>query len=236
ALNETGQPVQFSSQQLRIAIDNFSHLFGSGGFLCSLQSFKWEPDKKSQDHFLAELRTIGRTNDINIVKLYGFCFDRDWRAFVYKDNKSIDWDTMHIIAIGTAEGIVSLHDGCQQQIIHYNIKPENILLDVKFWTPGYAAPETWMSFPVTHKCDVRSFGMLLFEILGRRRMRTCQKARSGFPSGFKWVWKKLEKGEFQDLIIVCGMEKNNKEKAERMALVALWRVQYKPEAMPSMTV
>ncbi|KDO43848.1 hypothetical protein CISIN_1g0228582mg, partial [Citrus sinensis] len=143
---------------------------------------------------------------------------------------------MHIIAIGTAEGIVSLHDGCQQQIIHYNIKPENILLDVKFWTPGYAAPETWMSFPVTHKCDVRSFGMLLFEILGRRRMRTCQKARSGFPSGFKWVWKKLEKGEFQDLIIVCGMEKNNKEKAERMALVALWRVQYKPEAMPSMTV
>lgn len=67
-------------------------------------------------------------------------------------------------------------------------------------------------------------------------MRTCQKDRSGFPSGFKWVWKKLEKGEFQDLIIVCGIEKNNKEKAERMALVALWRVQYKPEAMPSMTV
>lgn len=95
---------------------------------------------------MAELRTIGRTNDINLVKLYGFCFDRDWRAFVYvfrenssldrllfqKDNKSIDWDTMHIIAIGTAEGIVSLHDGCQQRIIHYNIKPENILLDVKF--------------------------------------------------------------------------------------------------------
>lgn len=67
-------------------------------------------------------------------------------------------------------------------------------------------------------------------------MRTCQKARSGFPSGFKWVWKKLEKGEFQDLIIVSGIEKNDKEKAERMALVALWRVQYKPEAMPSMTV
>lgn len=76
----------------------------------------------------------------------------------------------------------------------------------------------------------------MFEILGRRRMRTCQKARSGFPSRFKWVWKKLEKGEFQDLIIVCGIEKNDKEKAKRMALVALLHVQYKPEARPSMTV
>jgi serine/threonine protein kinase len=75
------------------------------------------------------------------------------------------------------------------------MKPENILLDAKFCpkgsdfglaklcnrenthitmtggrgTPGYAAPEMWMPFPVTHKCDVYSFGILLFEIIGRRR-------------------------------------------------------------------
>jgi serine/threonine protein kinase len=36
-------------------------------------------------------------------------------------------------------------------------------------TPGYAAPELWLPLPVTHKCDVYSFGMLVFEILGRRR-------------------------------------------------------------------
>lgn len=32
ALNEIGQPVQFSSQLPRMAIDKFSHLLGSGGF------------------------------------------------------------------------------------------------------------------------------------------------------------------------------------------------------------
>ncbi|KAI7745855.1 hypothetical protein M8C21_016237 [Ambrosia artemisiifolia] len=36
-------------------------------------------------------------------------------------------------------------------------------------TPGYAASELWMPLPITHKCDVYSFGMLLFEIIGRRR-------------------------------------------------------------------
>ncbi|KAK8705843.1 hypothetical protein V6N13_049429 [Hibiscus sabdariffa] len=36
-------------------------------------------------------------------------------------------------------------------------------------TPGYVAPEIWMPFPVSYKCDVYSFGVMLFEIMGRRR-------------------------------------------------------------------
>ena len=36
-------------------------------------------------------------------------------------------------------------------------------------TPGYAAPEMWMPYPITQKCDVYSFGMLLFEIIGKRK-------------------------------------------------------------------
>lgn len=35
-------------------------------------------------------------------------------------------------------------------------------------TPGYTAPELYMPFPTTHKCDVYCFGMLL-EIIGKRR-------------------------------------------------------------------
>jgi serine/threonine protein kinase len=45
-------------------------------------------------------------------------------------------------------------------------------------TPGYAAPEMWMPFPITHKCDVYSFGMLLFEIIGRRRNLNIQLPES----------------------------------------------------------
>lgn len=46
----------------------------------------------------------------------------------------------------------------------------------------------------------------------------------------------MEKGEFSDLMVVCGIEEEDKEKALRMAMAALWRVQYKPEARPAINV
>ena len=67
-----------------------------------------------------------------------------------------------------------------------------------------AAPELWMpNFPVTHKCDVYSFGMLLFEIIGRRRNLDVElvESQEWFPV---WVWKRFEAGEFEELIIACG--------------------------------
>ncbi|XP_020420145.1 G-type lectin S-receptor-like serine/threonine-protein kinase At1g34300 [Prunus persica] len=102
-------------------------------------------------------------------------------------------------------------------------------------TPVYAAPEAWLGFPITHKCDVYSFGMLLFEIIGRRRNLdiNIQDSQDWFP---RWVWKKFEPGELRELMVVCGIEEKDKERAERMVKVALWCVQYKPEARPLMSV
>ncbi|KHN05170.1 Putative receptor-like protein kinase [Glycine soja] len=37
-----------------------------------------------------------------------------------------------IIAIGVARGIAYLHHGCEMQILHFDIKPHNILLDETF--------------------------------------------------------------------------------------------------------
>lgn len=153
-----------------------------------------------------------------------------------------------------------MHEECQQRIIHYDIKPENILLDVGFCpkvadfglaklcnhekthmtltegrgTPGYAAPELWMPYPVTWKCDVYSFGMLLFEILGRRRNLdfNSPESQEWFP---KWVWKKFERGELGDVMHICGIEKEGREKAERMTTVAFWCVQFKAEVRPCMS-
>ena len=75
-------------------------------------------------------------------------------------------------------------------------------------TPGYAALELWMpNFPVTHKCDVYSFGMLLFEIIGRRRNLDIKLAESQewFPT---WVWKKIDTGQLGELMIVCEIERH----------------------------
>ncbi|KAA8535654.1 hypothetical protein F0562_030657 [Nyssa sinensis] len=284
-LNEIEKPVRFSSQQLRVSTNNFSHLLGTGGFgavykgtfssglVVAVKVLSGSSDKRIEDQFLAEVSTIGRTHHINLVQLYGFCFDKDLRALVYEymengsldrllfsKDENIEWENLHGIAIGTAKGIAYLHEDCQQRIIHYDIKPDNILLDVDFCpkvadfglaklcnrekthvtmtggrgTPGYAAPELWMPFPITHKCDVYSFGMLLFEILGRRRNLDVNlpDSQEWFPT---WLWKKYEKGELSDVMVVCCIEDEDKEKAESMAMTALWCVQYSPEMRPRMS-
>jgi serine/threonine protein kinase len=102
-------------------------------------------------------------------------------------------------------------------------------------TPGYAAPELWMPLPVTHKCDVYSFGILLFEIIGKRRNHDADisESQEWFPM---WVWKKFEAEKVDDMLVACGIQERNLEIVERMVKVALSCVQYKPESRPKMSV
>ena len=102
-------------------------------------------------------------------------------------------------------------------------------------TPSYAAPELWTpNFLVTHKCDVYSFGILLFEIVGRRRNLGVQlvESQEWFPM---CIWKRFDVGEFQKLIIACGIEEKNREITERMVDVALSFVQYRSDSRPIMS-
>lgn len=283
---EREKPIRFTGQQLRIATDNYSNLLGSGGFgtvykgifsngtMVAVKVLRGSSNKKIDEQFMAEVGTIGRIHHFNLVRLYGFCFERNLIALVYEymgngsldrylfhEKKALEYEKLHEIAIGTARGIAYLHEECQHRIIHYDIKPGNILLDKNFYpkvadfglaklcnrenthitmtggrgTPGYAAPELWMPFPITHKCDVYSFGMLLFEIIGRRRNLDVKNSESQewFPI---WVWKKFDDGLLGEAMIVCGIEEKNKEIAERMVKVALWCVQYRPDLRPIMSV
>ncbi|CAJ1975896.1 unnamed protein product [Sphenostylis stenocarpa] len=282
---EREKPIRFTNQQLRIATDNYSNLLGSGGFgtvykgifsngtMVAVKVLRGTSDKKIEEQFMAEVGTIGRIHHFNLVRLYGFCFEKNLIAMVYEymgngsldrylfhEKKTLGYEKLHEIAVGTARGIAYLHEECQHRIIHYDIKPGNILLDRNFnpkvadfglaklcnrdnthitmtggrGTPGYAAPELWLPFPITHKCDVYSFGMLLFEIIGRRRNLDTKVAESKdwFPM---WVWKRFETGELWELMIVCEIEEKTKEIAERMVKIALWCVQYRPELRPMMS-
>ncbi|PKA51396.1 G-type lectin S-receptor-like serine/threonine-protein kinase [Apostasia shenzhenica] len=278
------KPIRFTPQQLTEFTNNYSIQLGSGGFgiayrgsfpngvPIAVKVLHKALNKRAEEQFMAEVATIGRTYHIHLVRLYGFCFDPTVKALVYEfmengsldyylfsDNLRIEWATLYEIAIGTAKGIRYLHEECEQRIIHYDIKPGNVLLDKNFspkvadfglaklcnrdvthvtntggrGTPGYAAPEMWMPLPVTHKCDVYSFGMLLFEILGRRRNLNLggNESQEWFP---RWVWDKYENGELGSLALVCRIEQEGREKAERMSKLGLWCVQYKPEGRPSM--
>ena len=105
--------------------------------------------KGNGEDFINEVRTIGLVHHVNVVRLVGYCADRNRRALVYeylpnnslekyvysrgKQNKRfLGWEKMQDIALGIAEGIEYLHQGCGQTILHFDIKPQNILLDRNF--------------------------------------------------------------------------------------------------------
>ncbi|XP_078151063.1 rust resistance kinase Lr10-like [Carex rostrata] len=280
-LNE--RPIQFSSIHLKAFTVNYSEKIGSGGFgvvykgqlpngvPVAVKVLNSNLDKRAEEQFMAEVGTIGRTYHLHLVRLYGFCVESSVKALVYEymengsleqhlfsAEKNIGFDKLYEIAIGTAKGIRYLHDECQQRIVHYDIKPANVLLTAGFspkvadfglaklcdrenthftitgarGTPGYAAPELWMPLPVTYKCDVYSFGMLLFEIIGRRRNFNLE-----LPSQDQWypryVWQKFEIGQMDT--VFADIEEMYREKAKRMCNVALWCVQYRPDERPTMS-
>lgn len=104
------------------------------------------PDnKQAEQQSMAEVGTIGKTYHRNLVRHYGFCYDQYMSALVfeYMENGSLDkylfvkkqeldWGELYDVAIGTAKSLAYLHEECQQRIIHYDIKPANILLDANF--------------------------------------------------------------------------------------------------------
>ncbi|CAN6250462.1 unnamed protein product [Urochloa humidicola] len=285
---------RFTPENLREFTRNYAERLGSGGFgvvyrgafpngaQVAVKILKSTLDRRAEEQFMAEVATAGRTYHINLVRLYGFCFDASVKALVYEylENGSLDrvlfeheqqrqhlvggalgFDTLYGIVVGTAKGIWYLHEECQHRIIHYDIKPGNVLLTGDYTpkvadfglarlcnrdnthltmtgargTPGYAAPKLWLPLSVTHKCDVYSFGMLVFEILGRRRNLEPQHpavSQEWYP---KWVWQRFDQGRFDDVAAASGIGDKDREKAERMCKVALWCVQYQPEARPSMS-
>ena len=52
-------------------------------------------------------------------------------SICFMKKKTLRFERLHEIAVGTAKGIAYLHEECQQRIIHYDIKLGNILLDGK---------------------------------------------------------------------------------------------------------
>lgn len=46
--------------------------------------------------------------------------------------ENLDWGIRYKVALGTAKGLLYLHEGCQRRIIHKDIKASNILLAEDF--------------------------------------------------------------------------------------------------------
>uniref|UniRef100_A0ACD5WB77 Uncharacterized protein n=1 Tax=Avena sativa TaxID=4498 RepID=A0ACD5WB77_AVESA len=107
--------------------------------------------------FWAEVTIMARMNHLNVVRLWGFCADKERRILVLEfiSNGSLDmhvfpastregdgqrWrqkldlNMRHQIAMGVARAMVYLHEEFSEYewVLHCDIKPANILLDDKF--------------------------------------------------------------------------------------------------------
>ncbi|XP_031261522.1 rust resistance kinase Lr10-like [Pistacia vera] len=173
---------------------------------------------------------------------------------------SFSWDKLFEIALATARGIEYLHGGCDVYILHFDIKPHNILLDqnlipkfsdfglAKFYpkendfvsisatrgTIGYIAPELISrNFgTVSWKSDIYSFGMLLLEMVGGRKNSDMKAARSSKAYFLSWVYDQINISGDLELL---DLTENEIMIARKLCLIGLWCIQVKPSNSPSIT-
>ncbi|KAG7604258.1 Protein kinase-like domain superfamily [Arabidopsis thaliana x Arabidopsis arenosa] len=277
----------YTYAELKKITKSFSYIIGKGGFgtvyggnLSNGRkvAVKVLKDLKgSAEDFINEVASMSQTSHVNIVSLLGFCFEGSKRAIVYEflengsldqfmsRNKSLTQDvtTLYGIALGIARGLEYLHYGCKTRIVHFDIKPQNILLDGNLCpkvsdfglaklcekresvlslmdtrgTIGYIAPEVFsrMYGRVSHKSDVYSFGMLVIDMIGARSKEIVETVDSAASSTYfpDWIYKDLEDGE-QTWIFGDEITKEEKEIAKKMIVVGLWCIQPCPSDRPSM--
>ncbi|KAK6152868.1 hypothetical protein DH2020_012507 [Rehmannia glutinosa] len=138
-------------------------------------------------------------------------------------SEELDLDRLYEIAVSVAKGLEYLHTGCNTRIVHFDIKPQNILLDEDFClkisdfglaklckkkqsllsvigmsgTIGYIAPKMFSrNFGVVlHKLDVYSYGMMVLEMDGANKFTN--------PSDRPWISKVVEmlEGRLQSIQI-----------------------------------
>ncbi|KAK9939134.1 hypothetical protein M0R45_015841 [Rubus argutus] len=286
--NNNLMPVRYSYSDIKKMASGFKDKLGEGGYGCvykaklrsgRLVAIKMLGNSKTNGQdFINEVATIGRIHHVNVVRLIGFCVDGSKRALVYDfmSNGSLEkyifsqqgvislsCEKIFEIAVGVARGIQYLHQGCDMQILHFDIKPHNILLDENFTakvsdfglarlypldnsivsltairgTIGYIAPELFYKNigGVSYKADVYSFGMLMLEMAGRRKnLNATIENSSQFSQLYFPTWVSDQLNQGKEIDIGDATEEEMKI-IKKMIIVALWCIQMKPTERPSMS-
>ncbi|WZY68813.1 hypothetical protein YC2023_001053 [Brassica napus] len=279
---------RYSYENVKDMTNSFAHVLGKGGFGTVYKgklpdasgrdiALKILDDSKGNgEDFINELASMSRASHVNIVSLFGFCYEGSKRAIVYEfmpngsldkyisQNMStkMDWKNLYNIAVGVARGLEYLHNSCVSKIVHFDIKPQNILMDGDLCpkisdfglaklcknkesivslldargTIGYIAPEVFSKNfgEASHKSDVYSYGMVVLEMIGAKNKRRAETSRFN-PSSMnfpEWIYDDLERKETVRLVGDHIMEEEEEKIVKKMALVGLWCIQTNPLDRP----
>ncbi|KAF8401701.1 hypothetical protein HHK36_012647 [Tetracentron sinense] len=280
----------FTFQELHEATNGFNKSLGRGssgsvyGGILKLEDKQIEIAVKKLEkvidqgkkEFLTELRVISRTHHKNLVRLLGFCDEDNHHILVYelmkngalsgflfREGERPRWDHRAEIVLEIARGLLYLHEECETQIIHCDIKPENVLLDSNYTakiadfglakllmkdqtrtstnvrgTMGYIAPEWLKNVPATAKVDLYSFGVMLLEIICCRRQIELHRVEEETEADdlvlTDWIVSSLRSGKLEMVVRHDVEVLNDFKRFERMAMVGLWCVHPDPILRPSM--
>ncbi|XP_050378756.1 L-type lectin-domain containing receptor kinase S.6 [Argentina anserina] len=194
----------------------------------------------------------------NLVQLHGWCCEGNELVLVYEfmPNGSLNkilhrsfnaavvlsWRQRLNIVLGVASALAYLHEECERQIIHRDVKTCNIMLDAEFnaklgdfglaevydhssitreatipaGTMGYLAPEYVYSGVPTVKTDVYSFGVVMLEVATGRK-----PVEDDGTVIVDWVWGLWEVGKLIEGADSRLAGKFDKVEMERMLMTGL---------------
>ncbi|CAN8257304.1 unnamed protein product [Cochlearia groenlandica] len=229
-------PREFTYKELKLATDGFSasRVIGNGAFGTVYEGIL--PDSgetiaikrcshvsQGNTEFLSELSLIGTLRHRNLLRLQGYCREKGEILLIYDlmPNGSLDkalyespttlsWPHRRKILLGVASALAYLHQECENQIIHRDVKTSNIMLDANFnpklgdfglaretehdkspdataaaGTMGYLAPEYLLTGRATEKTDVFSYGAVVLEVSTGKRPINRTKPEPGLRPGLK---------------------------------------------------
>ncbi|KAI9128926.1 hypothetical protein K1719_000409 [Acacia pycnantha] len=273
----------FTYKELKEATNGFTKELGRGAFSIVYKGFlpnlpgnliavkKLNMVNGSEKEFEVEVRAIGRTHHRNLVQLLGFCNEGEHRILVYEfmnkgtlasflfEDQRPSWYQRLQIAIGIAKGLLYLHEECNIQIIHCDIKPQNVLLDDTYTakiadfgiakllkidqtatttamrgTKGYVAVEWFKNKPITVKVDVYSFGVLLLELICCRKNFDMNVENEHKMVLIDWAYDCFHYKRL-DLLVEDDEEAQfDMKRAEEYVKIGIWCIQEDPSARPTM--
>ncbi|KAL6571864.1 Protein NSP-INTERACTING KINASE 3 [Orobanche hederae] len=281
---------RYNFKELRVATDNFNskNILGKGGFgivykgllnngtVVAVKRLKDYNAAGGEIQFQTEVELISLAVHRNLLRLWGFCSTENERLLIYpfmsngsvasrlKDHihgrPVLDWSKRKRIALGTARGLVYLHEQCDPKVIHRDVKAANILLDEDFeavvgdfglaklldhrdshvttavrGTVGHIAPEYLSTGQSSEKTDVFGFGILLLELITGQKAVDFGRGNNQKGVMLDWVKKLHQEGKLNLMVDKDLKNELDRIDIEEMVQVALLCTQFNPSHRPKMS-